>query len=474
MSIGLVAITGLAAVHAATTYDVHNVPDMTLSVRISATQTTGIKINPPRRNGLTVTFPTTSGGVLEFRQGTKIEQIYYSLAQVNATTKVITLSGTVVRDLSWNSCLTYGSNSAGQIFTPGGTTVRLVNDCRLFNLKLNKDRSNILTASGALTFSGSGSLAIPTFSSTILRNQQLGTTPGGPVRVSCVTAMGACYYYLGGAWTSFGSGAQLNATDAVSGKVQIITASDLGNLTSTGSTGAQNVLTPRWVIKNGSGGSSASRIVMTDERGVILASLGGLGRRNPTQSGVLVGNGSSGALAITASASGRIIRSNVNRTYVDAAFPAPAISKVLLVPEKIITAVGDTNFTSNYPIQASTILTGSVIELHASGSGGSSGADFAYGLKLGSTELCASDHAGGARNFWTLKATITFIANGAVGRMLTDCYIFSGPSVGTQTASGSSVTLNTTISNNVNVFNRSNGTNAYSYIKQLIVKTFTP
>lgn len=195
-------ILSVGGAFAATSYDVHDVPDMYLNAGITGSQTTGIQVAGPIRNGETVNFPTTSGGVLEIKQGSRVEHLYYGSATVNNTTKVVTLAG-VIRDLCFNVGRTFTSCNNGRIFSKGAS-VRLVDDARLLNLKANVDRSNTYTASGAVQFLLSGSLAIPTFSSTAERNQQLGANPGGPARIACVTGT-ACYVYVNGSWKEFGT-----------------------------------------------------------------------------------------------------------------------------------------------------------------------------------------------------------------------------------------------------------------------------
>lgn len=285
---------------AATTYSVYNVPDMFLYAGINTTATTNIRVTGPIRNRVVVTYPALGGGVLEVREGSKVEHIYYSVATVDATTKVITLTGSVIRDLCWNTANTYVGCGDGQSFSRGAQ-VRLVDDARLFNLSFHKDVSNTCTASGCIQFTGSGSLGVPVFATTADRDQQLGATPADNKGFACVTATGACYYAAGASWNQIGNTGVVNASDTVAGKCQIVTLAALNSLTETGSTGAINCISPRTVIKNGSGSTSAGRLPLTNSRGVISVTLGGTGTGSSAgiaSGALLMGQGKNGMKAI--------------------------------------------------------------------------------------------------------------------------------------------------------------------------------
>ena len=282
MALGMLCVYFFVSpLHAATSYDVNNLPVMYLRTGITATQTgdgseVDIQFIAPTRNLESITIPAMSGAVFEFRDGDLVESVYSSRVIVNTSSQVVTLTGTVIRDLAWNNCNTFTGNSDGNAWRKG-TEIRLADDCRLFNLKVNKDRSNVMTSSGALTFSGSGSFAIPTFANTTARNQQLGSSPGGPARMACSTSDGVCYLYIGGAWTTIGSSTTANASITAAGKVQISTQAMLANLTDTGSTGALNVITPSLFARNGTGATSANKIPLLDSNGGIPLSMGGNG-----------------------------------------------------------------------------------------------------------------------------------------------------------------------------------------------------
>lgn len=281
-----------AAATQTTSYDVTNNPQMYLDVSITSTQTTGIKLSALSRNGTTVIFPNMTGGILRLRSGTRVEDLSFTGATVNSSTKVVTLAG-VTRNICWNIANSIVSCGNGLSFSKG-SIVELNVDARLLNFKANKDRANIFTASGSISFSGSGSFAYPTFATTAARDQALGANPGGPVRTACVTATGLCYKYIGGSWTAEASGTTANAEETVAGKVQLATLAAMQSLNGTGSTGAQNVVPLRWLVKNASGAVSAGRIPTLGSNGLLSQSV------IPSQIGAgFFGDGSDGNVTIS-------------------------------------------------------------------------------------------------------------------------------------------------------------------------------
>lgn len=466
LSVLLLAGLGLAS---AASWDVANEVQMNLDVALTPTKTTGIVIASPQRNGANHVFATTSGGILRIRSGAYVEDIYFASATRNATTNKVTLAG-VVR----NICPQYFTSivSCGDGRSWGkGAIVELTQDARLFNLKANVDRSNTFTAREGVQFSGSGSLGQPTFATTAARDQQLGATPAaGSGLTACVVATGLCYDGLGGAWVARAAGTTANAEETVAGKVQIGTLDMLLNRTMTGSTGAQNALAFRWIVKNGSGAGTAGYVVQTGNNGAISPSLGGTGLAGATQSGVLVGNGSKNSMLQITASSGQVLRANAKGSWF-ASTLSPTLVQWNQPNEKLTNSAGDQNFTTTYAIPAA-ISTGSVIIIEATGTGASTGASYRYGLKLGSTEVCAgnSQDAGNDNAYWKLEAKLQLKKNGVGGLLETLCTITGGSTV---TSSGSTVAINTSSPNTVNVLLRSNGTTAYSYLTNLFVTTFS-
>lgn len=367
---GLALCIGLFAqpAHAAiTSYDALNLPVMYLSTPItSPTQTTNIKIAALQRNGETVTNPSTTGAVLRITQGSKVEDMHYTSATVDPVTKVTTLIG-VTRNLCWNVAREYRSCGNGETFSRGAI-VQLNTDARILNLKANIDRPNVFSASGAISFSGSGSFKLPFFANPTARDQRFNAPQ--PFQLSCLTDTGKCSVYAGGAWTEFATatGSFVNASDSVAGKVQIITLAHLQSRTATGSTGAQNVLTPRWVVKNASGSVSAGRIPQLNHNGLLDASFGAMGSGTYAMSGVLLGNHNKKFTTVAPSSSGNYLRSN-GQEWVSTGAPSDDVEvrKVSIVDSSEVGAssTAQANMNVTYDIPAGDWAAGSAYCLRA-------------------------------------------------------------------------------------------------------------
>lgn len=263
--LSVILLSGIGLTHAATSYDVSNEAQMFLADGISTTKTTGITIASPQANGTKFIFSTTTGGVLRIRFGNFREDIYYPSATVNPITNVITL-GTVIRNICPQVTRAYISCGAGRQWGRG-SIVELIQDARLFNLKANIDRANTFTASGAIAFSGSGSLSQPTFATTAARDQALGANPTGAVRAACVIATGLCYDYIGGTWTARTGGSIANGSTTVAGKFQLATVKDQSGSTVTGTTGAATVVGTQFLVSSYHGASDYGKIVTLDPSG---------------------------------------------------------------------------------------------------------------------------------------------------------------------------------------------------------------
>src|SRR3990167_9501139 len=167
-------LSGLAHAQLATSYEVGNESQMYLDVSINSTQTTGIVLSAPQRNGSSYTYLTKTGGLLRLRTATSsyVEDITYTSATVNATTFKVTLAG-VTRDICQSQFKTYTSCAAGRSWSKG-TIVELTIPAQLLNRKANIDRKNVFTGSGAIETSGSGSIRQPYFANATVRDNQLG------------------------------------------------------------------------------------------------------------------------------------------------------------------------------------------------------------------------------------------------------------------------------------------------------------
>lgn len=282
-ALGILIFAGGFASAATGTYDARNVPDMALYKFINETQETGIQVSWPFRNNVQQPFPG-SGGVILVSQGGKLEHIYFSDVVNNTSLKTFTLTGTVIRDLSWDNCTAYVSNSDGQQFSRTAK-VQLVDDCRLFNFAFKKDQANVCTASGCVQFTGSGSLRQPTFATEADRDRNLGAIPQVGLS-ACTIDTGLCYDGLGGAWVARGSNATPNATTTVSGKVELTASGDILNGTEIGDSGAPLVLGADLLARNSSG--ATNKIPVLGSGGVMTGSQ--LGTGDATSETILYGD----------------------------------------------------------------------------------------------------------------------------------------------------------------------------------------
>lgn len=450
---------------------VYDLPVMYLSSPITSTTQVEpeITIAAPIRNGSALIIPSLSGAVFEIAFGGYTESVYASRVAVNSTTGVITLTGSVVRDLCYNQATSFTSCNNGRRWGKGAQ-VRLVDTAKRFNRLADRTWSNVFNASGAIKFSGSGTIELPSYTSDTERTQQ-SPTPN-LYSISCLDSTGKCSIYSGGQWTEIATatGSFVNASDTVAGKVQDGTLDHLQNRTMTGATGAFNAVSFRWLVKNGSGAETFGRILQAGNNGALSPSLGGTGLPSPTASGVLIGNGNKNSmLQIVAASSGQILRANSKLSWY-AWTPTGIVTQWSQPNEKLTNTNGTQNFTTNYTIPAG-FATGSMVVVEASGTGASTGAFYKYGLKLGSTLICEGNQQGtGDPNAaWKLRGELTIKRNGHAGQLFTNCTI-NGGSVSTQ--SGGIVSINTTTTNAVNLSLRSNGTTGYSYLINLIVTPF--
>lgn len=270
------------------TYDVENAPQMYLDTSITNTQTTGIIIASPQRNGSDYLFTTTTGGVLRIRSGFKVEDIRYTSASVSSTTNKITLTG-VTRNLCTPAGRNYITCGNGQYFSKG-SIVELNFDKALINLKLNYDRKNTLT--------GSGQIRSAVTSHPILIANSVTTTQRDNMTAADIengamiynSTLGVMQQRAGGNWLSFGSGTTVNATTLVSGKVETATGSDLYRFVWVGDSGAPLVLSTQNVIQTSSGSSMSGRVLLSNEVGFLDIQTGGTGTGSFLTGALLIGS----------------------------------------------------------------------------------------------------------------------------------------------------------------------------------------
>lgn len=445
--------------------DAYDYPPMYLNIGINSSQTNKLTIAEPIRNGSAIVVPATSGALVQLSRGAYTETIYASRLAVNQNTGVITLTGTVIRDVCFNQARTFVTCSSGQTWAKG-TEVKLIDSGKRFNRFVDSTRSNVLNASGSIVFQGSGSLAIPTFATTTERDRQLGATPGGPVRTACVTG-DACYYYLGNSWIRFGSGSSVSATTTVRGGVELATPTDIQNNSLTGDSGAPLAISTSIVTRTSTGSTQAYKVPALGSNGALSPGVGGTGLSSLTQSGVLIGNGVNSVNTVTAS-SGQTLKANSKGAWFSAN-PSPLVLKSFNgVTDRITAGASTQNFTNNYQLSPSQMGTGAVFELSASGTGSSFNSYHIYRLRIGTTTLCATPSVSTvSQMFWSVIAHITILKSGAVSKIHASCV--EATTGGTATNTGSVISVDTTTAQTIQMSLESNGSNAYSYMTQFLL-----
>lgn len=302
------AIAGAASA-AGTSYLVGNEPQMYLDVSISNSQTTGIILASPQRNGDDHIFTTETGGVLRIRQGSRVEDIYYADATVNTSTNRVTLDG-VTRNLCTGRTTTFTSCGNGQYFSRGAV-VELSVDARLINLKVARDLLNTMSGSGQITSSQTDRAWIDANSVTTTQRDAFVSGALSDGNIVYNTTVGTMQYRAGGAWISFGSGSTINATEAVRGVSELATVSEQTDGATAGTTGAPLVVQSRYLVETSTGAGTAGRIPVFNSVGYLDVRAGGTGTGGVLTGHILIGRGVNVPSTLSPTAnSGRILRSN--------------------------------------------------------------------------------------------------------------------------------------------------------------------
>lgn len=320
-------------------YDVTNNPQMYLDVSISNTQTTGIKLSALQRNGVEVTFPTTSGGILRIRQGFRVEDIAYESATVDSSTKVVTLAN-VTRNLCWNNTLTFISCGDGQYFSKGAV-VELSVSAQLLNAKLDEDRINRLRGSGANVCTSASQPCLGVGRYTTSQRDTFTWNTGSTIIFNTTT--GVFQGWDGGSWSDIeGSGGVINMTTTAAGKGELATVVDVSGATITGDSTAPVLLGSNLILRGSSGAlNDRNKVAATGNNGYLSGSLLGSGYQK---------NGGRTYLSGTGAWVGAPGHPNINLIYATATGST-----------KITGAFG--TFSKSINLTGSTIKAGDVIEI---------------------------------------------------------------------------------------------------------------
>lgn len=415
--LSLIVNVGVKLAHAATSYNVSNEAQMFLDVSINASQTTGIIVSAPQVNGTTFTFSTTTGGLLRLRYGQYREDIYYSSASVDATTKKITLSG-VIRNICPQYGTQYISCGNGRSWAKGAIT-ELTVDARLINLKANVDRTNTFTApqtfGSGITLTGVDE-AFRLTQVTTAQRDAIASPENGMMVYNTTT--GVINQYIAGSWEAIGTTGVSNASETAAGKVELATIKEMTGATIVGSTGAPVVIQARYTAFSGSTTTDNSAkkgyVVLLNSTGAVDVSLGGIGRTNPGSGGVLIGQGTEKVRVASPTQPNQILLSTDGRNPMWGTSVAPTTA-VLNISTPVYRNDNGTLTGSliNYTITGGTITSAGrtfLIRASGTGSGGGGGAARLY-LQVGTgvTLLLSGAPVSGT---WDMAARLTFVSTG--------------------------------------------------------------
>lgn len=262
----------------------------------SGTQTSNIVLNAMVRNGATVSAPFTAGGIFRFYRGNLEEHIYCTSASVDATTKDITLGGTVIRDLPWNDGTSFTTAGAG-IAWPAGTFVDLVLDARHMNEIAFRTLANTWSAVQTMA---TGASITPTNTTTPVYHGQVLTTAQRDALTGVTngdwiynSTAGQTQWREGGSWVSNAAGGSLSdAANGTAGKVDLATAAEVAAGTATdASSGASNVIPVAITALTGAGAGDSGKIPALGTGGAVDETLGGTGNVTYTKGDLLAASG---------------------------------------------------------------------------------------------------------------------------------------------------------------------------------------
>lgn len=266
----------IAAELTTTPDSIQNADESRLRVSISQSATT-ITLEPVKKwvNGVrTSGCINTSKGFAVIEDGNIYEYISFGTNSCNSTTNVTTLTD-VRRGLS----PTTASFAAGTgLSWDAGASFRVIDYTIIYNQMMKKDLANVCTASGCISFSGSGSLVQYVYANATARTQQIGSNPREGL-MSCLSDTGQCYDFMAGAHRSRSGSNIINATLLIAGKVQIANTGAILAATAAGSTGAENVLSARYTTASGglSGVKKIGYVAVTEDTGFLSGALLGQG-----------------------------------------------------------------------------------------------------------------------------------------------------------------------------------------------------
>lgn len=267
--------------------------------QLSATATT-VTIAPIRKyiNGVKTTggFDTSQGFIMITDQTGRTEFASYgnkSVSSLYVTTLSNMRRGLDPRNPGWSS-------GTGMVFD-AGAIVQVVDWPVFYNYALYLTNVNTLTGSGQITSNQTNQAAFRLNTVTTAQRDAFSRVGDGDLINNSTT--GTFQQRIGGAWLDIGTSATVNASETVSGKVQLGTIKDQSGSTVNGSTGAPTVVQTRYLTSTGGTSSDYGRIATLNIRGVYTGSVLATNARNYISSGsvTLASRSLSGSYSLGAS-----------------------------------------------------------------------------------------------------------------------------------------------------------------------------
>lgn len=372
----------------------------------------------------------SSGGFAVLQDTSRTEWISFSSTSCSSTF-ITTLTG-VRRGLS-PTAVTFTAGTG--MSWDAGTTFKVIDYPIVFNNALYIDRNAAMTGSGAVrcTATNQPCLFAGGFTQTQVNAFSYGTSSGLYPEIFNTTT-GVRQYWNGSAWINYGSGSTVNASDTVAGKVQIISLSDLQSRTATGSTGAQDVLSARWVVKNGTGTVTAGRIPQLNQNGVISATLGGNGTGGTlgiASGSILLFQRGSAPRPIYPSAANQAITTTDGVNWKAATLDGGIVSSAYNSgPTPAFSGSSSGSLMGRLTIAANTLVVGRTYEIIASGTGTTDNtAALSMKLWFGSGTVAGGNANGinirpdtsaatNTKATWSTRVRVTVLSTGATGKFL--------------------------------------------------------
>lgn len=330
-------------------------------------------------NGFAIITDTTS----------RFEWLSFSNTACNTTTYITTLTG-VRRGLS---PVLPTLNAGTGLAWDAGSKFRIIDYPWYYKKTAYQDRPIILSASGGLTFTGSGRLKVPVFANSTVRDAQIPNPANGMIVYN--TTEGLLDQYISGSWTTISTGSTSNATTTVAGKVELGTVADQLARTDTGDSGASTVVVTKFLTESGAqNGANNSpqrgRVIMANLSGAVSATLGGLGRPNVASGSVILAQGSGAVKAVAPGTANNVLQSNGTswvsggtKVYTQPVYMTGAVSTVIGASSTAEVAFDKCNYT----IPASDLVKDVAYQIEATGVLGWGAGDWTLRTKLGATAI---------------------------------------------------------------------------------------